>query len=152
MMSSSSTIRKLSKKFKRTGSVKTKENVKDGIFLQKKNYNFLSPGVHTRCFKYEQHCFFRKYCNVNWPVLHVILQSTPHWLLYIFSSIFGNCFIPFSQKLFGWVRTHPWTYEITAFLSSNRTPSKSFLSLPNKKKSLGGYICTLRWVGKEVPL
>ena len=50
----------------------------------------------------------------------------------------------FSQKFFAWVYTHCWTYEITALLSSNCTPSKSLLSLPNKKKITWGYI----WISK----
>ena len=66
---------------------------------------------------------------------------------YTFLQRFDNCFIPFCQKVFGWVRTHSWTREITALLSSNRTPSKSLLSLPNKKITWS-YIWTVRWWGR----
>ena len=52
---------------------------------------------------------------------------------YNFFQRFGNCFILFSQKFFRWVRTLSWTYEITALLSSSRTPTKSLLSLLYKK-------------------
>ena len=65
-----------------------------------------------------------------------------------FFQRFGNCFIPFSQTFFGLVHTHSWTYEITALLSSTCTPSKSLLSLSNKKEISWGYIWTIRWVGK----
>ena len=97
--------------------------------------------------------FLEKYCNENWHVLHVIIQSILHWLIYIFSSALATVLFsfPYFIPFFGWVRANFWTCEITEFLSSNCTPSKSLLSLPNKKKSLG-YIWTVRWVRKEVQL
>ena len=59
---------------------------------------------------------------------------------YTFFPAFWQLFYSLFQKFLVWVRTDSWTYEFTALLSWNRTPSKPLLSVPNKENHLRLYL------------
>ena len=80
---------------------------------------------NTRWFKYNRDWFF---CNHNCQTLtctHLRSQR-------IFFQPSGSILMPVWKKACGWRRIHSRTVWMTASLSANRMPCKSYLNVPNR--------------------
>ena len=84
--------------------------------------------------------FLEKYCNENWHVLHVILQSSPHYLLYIYSSVLATVLFPFPKRfLVGCVPIPERLRSLHCYPQTALSPSHFEVS-QIKKNHLGLYL------------